>query len=319
MQEKSLKKKMAIVHMVWSLALLLLLSGCGKRSEEVRLEKHRRSVRYRVYRKGSEQTVKALVAAQDRLSREDFDVTTAHLVLGVCWLVIDKPGRALAEADIVGGSVAGPAGLCQASVQVMALHRLGYPELTRQRYAELTQLLAEQETVSELEADTLNKATMLSVCLAGMMLDEAALVTFGAAGLDAAAGLDYVGPLAGVIMEARQGHVRKASERLRELSSSERFGEHRQVFLKDMERVLLVRAEGESADDEALQAVVLTFARRILDDILTEENWRVLLEKAGLGNGWFDWSREEAAEAAGEEVEDEDAEGELLTTEEAIR
>lgn len=132
-------KKIAIA--VLSL-LSLLTGGCAEKSEEQQLASIRSSVLSASYQFTSDQAVKLGVS---RYNGGRINEKTAHGLLGLLWLVKNKPQLACLEADTFSELNKGRPDNLSLAIRTVAFRRMNWTELSAQEYAKLKANLAREK------------------------------------------------------------------------------------------------------------------------------------------------------------------------------
>ena len=289
----------------------LILVGCSDPTEEERLAKFRGSVRYKVYRVASEKTTKIAVAQYNKTAGQPVDGETVHATLGILWFVLDKSRYSFIEADIRSEAATGDVDQLSLCLQSVALHKMGYPDLSKSHYDELKLSLANGQGVDANIVETDHKLFLGALILASLVHGDPELAKFGADGLGAISELDYLPSLVRAIVEAKQGNVGETLDQLRELNQSEGFDEHKKAIVADVSAIIAGSPDADTLGDELMEKVVLRLGHRVIDDIFTAENKKVLLDRvkqlpgAITGNTTADQpSADDAGDAADELAEE---------------
>lgn len=256
----------------------VLLVGCARPTEEQRLAKFRGSMKYRTYLFASRKAVGVTVAEYNKRTSPAVDDTLVHSVLGVLWFMADRSEYSFMEADIAAGAATNELKVLALGLQSIALSKMKCPTLARSRYDELKAAIAGQQGIDAGQVEAEHKMMLLGVIAAGLYHGDPDLARFGADALGAISQLDYLPPLVGAIAEATKGSPLKAAEQLRALNKSDRFAEHKKVILAEMADIL-AKSPADKMGEEVTHRVLLQLVRRVLDDVFSEENQRLLLEK----------------------------------------
>ena len=266
-------------HILLLLMTVLLLVGCSKQTEEQRLSKFRGSMKYRAYRLSSETTTKLAVAGYNAATTQKVDRVVIHATLGLLWFLSEKSEYSFAEADIFAASDNNNIKLLSLGLQSIALSKMKYPNLARSHYSELKATLAAQQNMDANNVEIEHKLMLLSLIAVSIYHGDPDLAKFGADALSAITQLDYLPPLVGAVVDAKKGSPIKALDQLRELNKSDRFSEHKNALLAEVVDIIGKCPDKEKLGDELTNRVLIQLARRVLDDIFTAENQRILLEK----------------------------------------
>lgn len=120
----------------------LLAAGCGEMNEQQKLESLRSSPLSASYQFTSDKAVKLAVS---RYGNGRINEKTAHGLLGLLWLVKDKPKLACMEADAFSEMNKGRADNLSLAIRTVAFRRMNWTELSGQEYGKLKANLAEEK------------------------------------------------------------------------------------------------------------------------------------------------------------------------------
>ena len=255
------------------------LAGCARKTEEERLAKHMSAWRYRGYRVVSEKTTKAMVAQYNRSANPPIDSTAVHMILSVVWFAQEKYEYCYLEAGILDRLKDDEIQGMALAMQTISLFGMEFPQLSDAKYEELKTSLAATGDKTPEEIQMEHKMFLTSLILVSLYHGDPDLAKFGANALGATSQLDYLGPLVGILVEAKKGHFGQVRKDLAELRKSDKFQEHTRVMLEELS------ALAEKADDpeqflaDVLERVPMVLAERVLDDIFAEEKMAGLLEQ----------------------------------------
>lgn len=261
------------------LAATVLLAGCAKPTEEQRLEKFRRSIKYRAYRLASEKATRLLVTDYNKTTPRPVDEPIVHSTLGLLWFFGSKSEYSFVEADMITNAPAGDLYTLSLCLKSMALSRMKYPGLARAHYEGVRERMAaaENRDVQGVELD--HKVFLVALIAASFIQRDAELATFGADALAAICQVDYLPPLVSVLVAAQQGNIVQAGSQLRELNKSERFSEHRRAIVDQMAALMTNTTDQAKLDEELTNLVVGELCKRVLEDVFTSAELWVLLDK----------------------------------------
>ena len=257
----------------------LLLAGCAKQTEEQRLSKLRGSMKVKAYRLASENVTRLAIVSYKATSGEKVDASLIHATLGVIWFLADKSEYSFVEADVIGKPGTNDAQLVSLALKSIALSKMKYPDLSKAHYDELKNLMALRQNTDANSVEVEHKICLLCLIAVSLYHGDPDLAKFSADALGAASQLDYLPPLIGAVVEAKKGSPFKAVAQLRELNKSERFSEHKKVLMKEIADLIENCPDKEKLGEEVLNRVLATLVQRVLDDVFTADNQRLLLEK----------------------------------------
>lgn len=260
--------------------MALFLVGCSKPTEPQRLSEFRGSMKYRAYRLASDKATAFAVAECNKRRASPVTVSTVHSTLGLLWFLAERSEYSFVEADMAAAGATGDVKMLSLGLQSMALSKMRYPNLAKSYYEELKTALAAQEGVETNGLEVEHKAMLLCLIAVSLYHGDTALAKFGADALGAISQLDYLSPLVGAVVEAKEGSPIKAVAQLRELNKSAQFSEHKRALLAEAADTIANCPDKERLADELMNRVVIQLVRRVLDDVFSSDDQRVLLEKA---------------------------------------
>lgn len=258
----------------------ILLAGCTKPTEEQRLSKFRGSIKYKAYHFTSEQATRLAVAEYNKRSTQPVTDAMIHSTIGLLWLLAEKSEYSFMESDIATNVTTNDIKMLCLGLQSVALSKLKYPNLSKSYYDQLKTALAAKQGIDTNSLEVEHKVMLLSLITVSLYHGDPDLAQFGADALSAVSQLDYLPPLIGAIVEAKKGSPLKAVAQLRELNKNEQFSEHKKALIAEVTDIIANCPDKEKLGDEVMNRVVLQLVRRVLDDVFSTENQRLLLEKA---------------------------------------
>ncbi len=261
------------------LVVLVLLAGCAKPTEEQRLEKFRRSIKYRTYRLASEKATHLLTTDYNKTAPRPIDKMLVHSTLGLLWFFAGKDEYSFIEADLIAGSSTGKLATLSLCLKSMALSRMKYPGLARSHYEDVRDIMAAHEGVDVQSVELDHKVFLLSLIAVSILQRDPELARFGADTLAAISQVEYLPPLVSVIMAAQDGNVLLAADQLRELNRDERFSEHRKAIVDRMAAVMTNTTDQTKLDEELTNIVMGELCKRVLEDVFTTDELKTLLDK----------------------------------------
>jgi hypothetical protein len=267
------------MKLVLPLLACLTLAGCAKPTEEQRLEKFRRSIRYRTYRFASEKAVGFSVAEYNKRTTPPVDEDLVHAILSLVWFVGKKNEMSFVEADIAAAGASEETRMHSLGLQSVSLGGMECPRLAAEHYDRYKAELAGRQGVDQVEVEIEHKVALLGMILVSLYHGDPALAVTAADSLGAISQVDYLPPLVGAIAEAKQGNHLKAVEELRELSKSERFAEHRRFLLEELADIIEKSADEEELERELEDRLLPELLDRLFDDIFSTEAQQALLEE----------------------------------------
>lgn len=256
-----------------------LLAGCKKPTEEERLSEFRDSVKYKAYHFTSEKTTKVSVAEYNKRSKQPVTDDTAHSTLALLWFLTKQSEYSFIEADIAATSSNKDVKLLSLGLQSVALSKMGYPRLAKTHYDKLAKEIADQQGVSPEDVELAHKVMLMSVIVAGLYHDDPELAKFGADALGAVSQVDYLPPLVGAIVEAKQGNHDKAVEDLRKLNENEKFSVHKKAIIADVADMIAKSPSKGNLGSEVMERIVFQVIHRVMNDVFSTEDQRLLLER----------------------------------------
>ena len=257
-----------------------LLAGCDKPPEEQRLEKFRGSVNYRAYHFASEKATKLAVVEYNKRSAEPVTDATVHATIGLLWFLAENSEYSFVEADIAGTGASGDIRILCLGLQSIALSKMKMPNLSRSYYDRLKAELAAKQGTDTHSIEVEHKMMLVSLIAVGFFHGNTDLAQFGADALGSISQLDYLPPLIGAIVESQKGSPLKACAQLRELNKSEQFSEHKKALIAEVADIIENCPDKGKLGEEVMNRVVIQLIQRVLDDVFTTEDQRMLLEKA---------------------------------------
>jgi len=267
---------------VWVLGVLLaglFFAGCAKPTEEQRLAKFKGSMKVKTYRLASDNATWMAAVGYEKAAGQKVDPALVHATLGIVWFVAGKNEYALIEADLTGKGATDQQKLISLALQSLALSKMKYPGLSKARYDELKNGMATQKGRDANSIEVEHKVCLLSLIVVGLYQGDSELATFGADALGAITQLDYLPPLIGAVIEAKKGSPLKAVAQLRELNKSERFSAHKKEILAEIADLIANTPDKEKLGDEIAERVLMKLVQRVMDDVFSAENQKLLLEK----------------------------------------
>jgi hypothetical protein len=255
--------------------------GCAKKTEEERLAGFRTSMKYRAYRLASKKAVELAVAEYNKETEAEsaIRIETVHGVLGVLWLLADKPEFSCVEADVY-SELRGEEPLLALGLRTVALHKMKMPSLSALEYEKIKtrQAAAAGQTSDDIETD--DKIALLAIIFIGLREGEDSLTKFGADSLGAVSDLDYVSPLVMLTADVRNGRLIQAGGKLNELRKSERFSGHISRVLDEFKRVLAEYNEQGEIPENVSKRLLSALIQGVMADIFEKEHKGKLLEQA---------------------------------------
>ncbi len=261
------------------LVAVLILAGCAKPTEEQRLEKFRRSIKYRTYRLASEKATHLLTTDYNKTAARPVDTMVVHSTLGLLWFFAGKSEYSFVEADIVSGVSTGTLATLSLCLKSIALSRMKYPGLARTHYEAVRDRMAAHENADVASVELDHKVFLVSLIAVSMLQRDPELARFGADALAAISEVDYLPPLVSVVMTVQQGSVLQAADQLRELNKSERFSEHTRAIAAQMAGLMTNSTDPAKLSEELTDLVATELCRRVMEDIFTTEELKRLLDK----------------------------------------
>lgn len=257
----------------------LMLAGCAKPTEEQRLSKFRGSMKYRTYRFASETVTAVAVAEYNKRGTEPVTAITVHSTLALLWFLAEKSEYSFIEADIAADSGTDNTKVLSRGLQSISLTRMKCPRLARACYDEVKASMVLQQNPGARTVELEHKMVLLSLIMVSLHHGDPDLARLGTDALVAITQLDYLPPLVGAVIEAKQGSPLKAAAHLRELNKNERFAEHKKALIAEVADILASSPDKETLGDELTRRVLCQLVQRLLDDIFTAEDKRALLDK----------------------------------------
>ncbi len=258
----------------------VLISGCAKPTEDQRLSKFRGSIKYKAYRFTSEQTTRLAVAEYNKWSTQQVTCATIHSTIGLLWFLAEQSEYSFIESDIAAtGATNDIRILCQ-GLQSVALAKMKLPNLAKSYYSQIKTTFAAKQGAETDSIEVEHKMMLLGLIAVSLYHGDPDLAKFGADSLGAVSQLDYLPPLVGAIVESKKGSPLKAVAQLRELNKSEQFSEHKKALIAEVTDIVANCPDKEKLGDEVMNRVVIQLIRRVLDDVFSTENQRLLLAKA---------------------------------------
>jgi len=256
----------------------ITLIGCAKPTEEQRLTKFRDSMKYRTYHFASEKAVGITVAEYNKRTAPAINEPLVHSTLGLVWFMGEKSEYSFMEADIAAAAATNDLTVLALGLQSIALSKMRCPNLAKSRYDELKAMLAMQQGVDTNKVEVEHKVMLLGLIAVSLYQGDPDLAKFGADALGAITELDYLPSLVGAVVEAKKGSPLRAVSELRELNKSDRFSEHKKAILAEMADII-ANSPNDRIEQDMTNRVLLQLVRRVLDDVFSAENQRLLLEK----------------------------------------
>jgi hypothetical protein len=257
----------------------LFFAGCAKPTEEQRLAKFRGSLKVKAYRMASDNATWMAAAGYEKAAGQKVDPALVHATLGFVWFLAEKNDYALIEADLTGKGTTNQLKLVSLALQSLALSKMKYPGLSKAHYEELKTAMTAVQGCDANTIEVEHKVCLLSLIVVGLYQGDKELATFGADALGAITQLDYLPPLIGAVVEAKKGSPLKAVAQLRELNKSERFSAHKKEVLAEIADLIENAPDKEKLGDELMERVVIKLSQRVMDDVFSAENQKLLLEK----------------------------------------
>lgn len=148
----------------------LLVTGCAEKNEEQKLASLRSSVLSASYQFTSDNAIKLAVT---RYKDSRINEKTAHGMLGLLWLVKNKPQLACLEADAFSKLNKGRPDNLSLAIRTVAFHKMNWAELSAKEYAKLKANL-EGEKNSAVDNTEDHKMASMGLVLVGLnMRDDA--------------------------------------------------------------------------------------------------------------------------------------------------
>ncbi len=257
----------------------LLFAGCAKPTEEQRLAKFQGSLKVKAYRLASENATWIGAAGYEKASGEKVAPQLVHATLGIVWFLAGKNDYALIEADITGKGATDQQKLASLALQSLALSKMKYPGLSKAHYEQLKTAMALQKGQDANSIEVEHKVCLLSLMVVSLYQGDSEMAKFSADALGAITQLDYLPPLIGAIVEAKNGSPLKAVAQLRELNKSERFSAHKKELLAEIAALIENAPDKEKLGEELTERVLMKLAQRVLDDVFSADNQKLLLQK----------------------------------------
>lgn len=267
------------MQVVGMMLAVVLFAGCSKPTEEQRLAKFRGSLKVKAYRMASDNATWMAAAGYEKAAGENVDPALVHATLGFVWFLAEKNDYALIEADLTGKGATNQLKLVSLALQSLALSKMKYPSLSKAHYEELKTAMAAVQGCDANSIEVEHKVCLLSLIVVGLYQGDKELATFGADALGAITQLDYLPPLIGAVVEAKKGSPLKAVAQLRELNKSERFSAHKKALMGEIADIIENCPDKEKLGDELMNRVVDKLFQRVMDDVFSAENQKLLLEK----------------------------------------
>jgi len=257
----------------------MIFAGCAKPTEEQRLAKFRGSLKVKAYRMASDNATWMAAAGYEKAAGDQVDPALVHATLGFVWFLAEKNDYALIEADLTGKGATNQLKLVSLALQSLALSKMKYPGLSKAHYEDLkVQMTAHQgKDANTIEVE--HKVCLLSLMVVSLYQGDSEMAKFSSDALGAITQLDYLPPLVGALVEAKKGSSLKAVAQLRELNKSECFSAHKKEVLAEIADLIANVPDKEKLGDELMERVVVKLAQRVMDDVFSAENQKLLLEK----------------------------------------
>lgn len=262
------------------LALTALSCGCAAKTEDQRLARLRTSLKCRTYRATSAKLTQLAVNEFNKAEGVKTDEGTVHGLLGIAWLLAGKPEFACVEADTRGAARPDEPDLLGMGLRTVALYQMKMPGLSAQEYARLNAARAAEGDRSVEDVSLEHKGLLVAWILVGLHLREDQLALQSATALGAVCQLDYLAPLVSLGIEARNGNLLVASQKLNELRTSPQFARHKQALLEEFGRLRAAqKADGEVPRD-AYERLMVVLVKGVLADVFTGDKVQELMQRA---------------------------------------
>jgi hypothetical protein len=231
----------------------------------------------KTYRFASEKAVGVAVAEYNKRNAPAVNADLVHATLGLVWFVAQKSEFSYLEAEMTAAAT-NDLRVLSLGLQSIALSKMKCPRLSKSRYDELKVLQATQQGSDTNKVEVEHKVMLLGLIAVSLYHGDPDLAKFAADALGAISELDYMPPLVGAVVEARKGNPLKAAAQLRELNKSDRFSAHKKAILAEMADIL-AHSPSDKIEQDVMNRVLLQLVRRVLDDVFSAENQRLLLDK----------------------------------------
>jgi hypothetical protein len=261
------------------LAMALVFSGCAKPTEEQRLKKFQGSLKVKAYRLASDNGARLAIAGYEKTANQKVDPDLIHATLGIVWFLAEKHEYAFVEADVIRAGETNDLKLVSLALKSLALSKMKYPGLSKSHYEDLKTRMATRQNEDANLIEVEHKVFLLSLIAVGLYQGDPDLAKFCSDALGAITQLDYLPPLIGAVVEAKKGSPLKAVAQLRELNKSERFSEHKQALMGEIADIIENCPDKEKLGDELMNRVMIKLVQRVMDDVFSSENQKLLLDK----------------------------------------
>lgn len=247
---------------------LLLLIGCGNKTENEIIHDIRNSYKYKFYNGFMDKTSKIIVDSYNEKAGTNIQLNDVHSVLAMTWYLADCSEFSIVESDTLMKSDRDYEQFVGGCMIVLNLSKVKCPNLAHEKLNEVRNSTYYKKMQITNTCNNNDKLTAISLIIIGIREGDMDMVKIGGDFLNAMCKLNYPSKVATLCYNVKTGDIKNAFIDLNDLNNDKDFEIHKNVLKIELSKCMNEMREGKINASEAFEKILAKFGKSMMDDIM---------------------------------------------------